>query len=132
MRENQDGYYDCGKCPAYCCSVYGRVRVNQRDLKRLAKHFKVDGQTASRRFTKLYDDERVLRQKADPVFGEACTFLNPLTRQCTIYAARPQVCQEFPITRRCAYYDLLQFEREQQGDDSVVPLVQITFRNGDE
>jgi len=24
----------------------------------------------------------------------------------------------------------LQFERVQQGDDTVVPLVQITFRNG--
>ena len=131
MRESQNGNYDCGKCPAYCCSVYGRVQVNQRDLKRLAKHFKVDEQTARRRFTKLYDDERVLRQKADPIFGEACTFLNPTTRQCTIYAARPQVCQEFPSTRRCAYYDLLQFEREQQGDNTVVPLVQITFRNGD-
>jgi len=107
------------------------VQVNQRDLKGLAKHFKVDEQTARRRFTKLYDDERVLRQKADPIFGEACTFLNLTTRQCTIYSARPQVCQEFPSTRRCAYYDLLQFEREQQGDDTVVPLVQITFRNGD-
>ena len=127
MSEN----YDCSRCPAYCCSVYGRVPVNNRDLKRLAKHFKVDEQTARRRFTKRYDAERVLRHKADPIFGEACTFLNPMTRQCTIYAARPQVCQEFPSTRRCAYYDLLQFEREQQGDDTVVPLVQITFRNGD-
>lgn len=131
MRENQDGYYDCSKCPAYCCSVYGRVQVNKRDLKQLAKHFRVDEQTARQRFTKRYEDERVLRQKKDPIFGEACTFLNPSTRQCTIYAARPQVCRDFPGTKRCAYYDLLQFERELQGDDTVVPLVQITFRNGD-
>ena len=122
--------FDCAKCPAYCCSVYGRVKVNNRDLKRLARHFKVSEQSAQQRFTKLYDAERVLRQKQDPVFGEGCTFLNPTTRQCTIYGARPEVCRDFPATKRCAYYDLLQFEREQQGDDTVVPLVQITFRNG--
>jgi hypothetical protein len=30
--------YDCTKCPAYCCSIYGIVEVTDRDLKRLAKH----------------------------------------------------------------------------------------------
>ncbi len=78
-----------------------------------------------------YNGERILRRKADPIFGKACKFLHSETRQCTIYDARPQVCREFPAHPRCAYYDLLQFERVQQGDDSVVPLVQITFRNGD-
>ena len=29
---------------------------------------------------------------------------------------------------RCAYYDVLQFERRQQDDDTVLPLIQITFR----
>jgi hypothetical protein len=29
---------------------------------------------------------------------------------------------------RCAYYDVLQFERRQQNDETVIPLVQITFR----
>ncbi len=87
-------------------------------------------ETAARRFTSLWQGERVLRRKADPIFGKACKFLNPATRQCTIYHARPLVCREFPARARCAYYDLLQFERVQQGDDSVLPLVQITFRNG--
>jgi hypothetical protein len=40
------------------------------------------------------------------------------------------VCREFPARTRCAYYDLLTFERSQQGDETVLPLVQITFRNG--
>ncbi len=121
--------YDCSKCPAYCCSVYGRVKVTNRDLKRLAKHFKVTESTARRRFTKIYDGERILRQKKDSIFSESCMFLNPLTRQCTIYDARPEVCREFPDAKRCAYYDLLQFEREQQGDETAVPLVQIAFRD---
>ena len=129
--ETKPAYYNCAKCPAYCCSIYERVQVTRRDLKRLAKHFTVDLETAERRFTTRYQGERVLRRKADPIFGKACKFLNPLTRQCTIYHARPLVCREFPARARCAYYDLLTFERSQQGDDTVLPLVQITLRNGD-
>ncbi len=130
MVETKPAYYNCSKCPAYCCSIYERVQVTKRDLKRLAKHFAVDLETAARRFTSIWQGERVLRRKADPIFGKACKFLNPDTRQCTIYHARPLVCREFPARARCAYYDLLQFERVQQGDDTVLPLVQITFRNG--
>jgi Fe-S-cluster containining protein len=108
------------------------VQVTKRDIQRLAKHFGVDVATAQKRFTTTWQGEQILRRKADPIFGKACKFLNPETRQCTIYHARPLVCREFPARVRCAYYDLLQFERGQQGDETVVPLVQITFRNGDE
>jgi Fe-S-cluster containining protein len=108
------------------------VQVTKRDIRRLAKHFDVDVETAQKRFTTTWQGEQILRRKADPIFGQACKFLDPATRQCTIYDARPLVCRHFPDRVRCAYYDLLQFERVQQGDDTVVPLVQITFRNGDE
>jgi len=128
--ETKPAYYNCSKRPAYCCSIYERVQVTKRDLKRLAKHFAVDLETAARRFTSIWQGERILRRKADPIFGKACKFLDPDTRRCTIYHARPLVCREFPARARCAYYDLLQFERVQQGDDTVLPLVQITFRNG--
>jgi Fe-S-cluster containining protein len=129
--ETERSYYDCTKCPAYCCSIYDRVQVTKRDLKRLADHFGVDFEAAQKRYTTTWQGEPILRRKADPIFGKACKFLDPATRQCTIYDARPLVCREFPGRVRCAYYDLLQFERIQQGDDTVVPLVQITFRNGD-
>ena len=122
--------YDCNKCPAYCCSIYERVQVTKRDTNRLAKHFGVSFEIAQQRFTRLYNNERVLRRKADPIFGQACRFLNPETRKCGIYNARPAVCHEFPTTKRCPYYDLIQFERTQQDDPDVVPLVKITFRNG--
>jgi Fe-S-cluster containining protein len=107
------------------------VQVTKRDIRRLADHFGVDFETAQKRYTTTWQGEPILRRKADPIFGKACKFLDPATRQCTIYDARPLVCREFPGRVRCAYYDLLQFERIQQGDDTVVPLVQITFRNGD-
>ena len=122
--------YDCLKCPAYCCSIYERVQVTPRDIRRLANHFGITPEVATERYTKVFGKERILRRKADPIFGMACTFLNPETRQCGIYQARPLVCREFPAAPRCAYYDLLEFERIQQDDPDVLPLVKITFRNG--
>ena len=122
--------YDCDKCIAYCCSIYDRVQVTPRDIRRLAVHFAVAPEVATQRFTKVLGKERILRRKADRLFGQACTFLDQDTRKCTVYNARPLTCREFPTSSRCAYYDLIEFEREQQGDPDVMPLVKITFKNG--
>ena len=124
-------YYNCSSCPAYCCAIYERVQVTPRDIQRLARHFAVDYATAEKRYTTIWQGERILRRKSDPIFGQACKFLNPETRRCTIYDARPLTCREFPARKRCAYYDLLTFERSQQNDPTVLPLVQITFRDED-
>lgn len=121
-------YFDCAKCPAFCCSVYDRVQVTKRDITRLAKYFGVSFETARRRYTTNWEDERVLRRVKDTVFPETCMFLDQEKRCCTIYHGRPAVCREYPDRVRCAYYDLLQFERRQQNDPNVVPVVQITFR----
>jgi len=123
--------YDCDKCVAYCCSIYDRVQVTPRDVRRLASHFRVTSEVATERFTKVYNDERILRRKADRLFGQACMFLDQETRKCTIYNARPSTCREFPTTTRCAYFDLIEFEREQQDDPDVIPLVKITFKEND-
>ena len=122
-------YFDCNKCPAYCCSVYERVQVTKRDINRLARHFGVSFETAKRRYTTLWEGERVLRRVKDVVYSETCMFLNQETRSCTIYHGRPGVCREYPGRVRCHYYDLLQFERRQQNDDTVIPVVQLTFRS---
>ena len=120
-------YFDCAKCPAYCCSIYDRVQVTKRDINRLAKHFGVSYETARRRYTTQWEDERVLKRVKDVIFPETCTFLDQKTRGCTIYHARPAVCREYPGRPRCAYYDVLQFERRQQDDETVIPVVQITY-----
>jgi Fe-S-cluster containining protein len=122
--------YDCDRCIAYCCSIYDRVQVTPGDVRRLAAHFRTTPEIATHRYTKVFGKERILRRKADRLFGQACMFLNQETRKCTIYNARPGTCREFPTTSHCAYYDLIEFEREQQGDPDVMPLVKITFENG--
>ena len=122
-------YFDCNKCPAYCCSIYDRVQVTRRDINRLARHFGVSFETARRRYTCINKEsgERVLKRVEDSIFPETCTFLDQTTRGCTIYHGRPAVCRTYPARSRCAYYDMLQFERRQQQDDTVIPVVQITF-----
>lgn len=121
-------YFNCSKCPAYCCSVYERVKVTRRDITRLAKHFGVSVDDARQRYTMDFEGERVLKRVGDAIFQETCVFLNQETRGCSIYHGRPGVCREYPGLSRCAYYDLLKFERKQQGDETVVPLVRLTFR----
>jgi hypothetical protein len=120
--------YDCSRCPAYCCSIYGRVEVTNKDLKRLAAHLGLSQKETERRHTKKNDDERVLRRKKDDLLGEVCKFLDPKSRGCTIYEGRPQVCRDYPGRPRCVYYDVLGFEQETQSDEDVLPLFQITFK----
>ena len=121
-------YFNCSKCPAFCCSIYERVKVTKRDITRLAKHFGVSFEVARARYTRDHDDERVLKRVDDAIFPETCIFLDQRTRGCTVYHARPGTCRGYPGRSRCAYYDLLQFERKQQGNDTVVPVIQLTFR----
>ncbi len=127
--------YDCLKCVGYCCAIYERVHVADADIKRLAKHFKVTFETARQKFTKQDSEpgERVLRRTADPIFGSSCMFQHPDTRLCTIYDARPKTCREWPAHGRkgaCVYYDILDFERNQQEDPDYVPVVQIMLFEG--
>ena len=129
MGTNGRSYYNCVECPAFCCAIYERVQVNKRDVARLARYFGVTEDVAAARYTKVVNNERILRRKADPLFGKACMFLNRETRNCGIYHGRPGTCRQYPTTSRCAYWDLLKFEKEQQDDPDTIPLVQITFKS---
>lgn len=119
--------YDCLNCIGICCSVYDEVPVKRRDIARLARHFLRTEEQAARRFTRLKKGERILKRKPDHMLGETCMFLDPQKRVCGIYEARPLVCREWPVhgDGGCVYYDLLQFERRQQDDATIVTLIQI-------
>ena len=115
--------YNCDRCPAYCCT-YPRIEVKKRDLKRLAKHFELSFDQAKKRFTKKGHDkgEIILRHREDEHFATACMFLDPDSRNCTIYEARPKICRDFPGTRRCGYYDFLTFERRALEDPDHISV----------
>lgn len=112
--------YDCLKCPAYCCS-YDRIDVSEYDIARLARHFEVSPEEAKRKFTKTVEGHAVLRHQKDHIFGKICTFIDPETRRCSVYEARPRVCRSYPEGRKCGYYDFLAFEREHQDDKEFIP-----------
>lgn len=125
-------YYDCNKCPAFCCSVYPRVIVSDSDVTRMAQAYEMTYEEAEKFFTKKVDGERLMRRRKDHLLKETCKFLHSQTRGCTIYEGRPEVCRIFPDKSRCAYYDLWKFEQgEQIGHKLVIPLVQITFHDDD-
>ncbi len=115
-------FYDCGKCPAYCCS-YPRIPTTPADIRRLAKFFDLPVDTARERFTKrgAGDGERVLRHRHDHVYDSVCRFLDRDSRACTVYAARPGICRRYPGSSRCGYYDFLSFERRAQQDPDFIP-----------
>src|SRR4028118_2016736 len=88
--EQKRVFFDCSKCPAYCCGLYERIQVTKRDLNRLAKHFGVTVEKAAKRYTKMWDEkERVLKRTPDPILGEACQLLDPEPRGRPPSPARP-------------------------------------------
>lgn len=113
--------YDCSKCPGYCCS-YPLIEVGKRDIARLAKHFEITYKQAEFRYTRYVKAEKIrsLRQQDDKHYGRICKMFDTKKRQCTVYESRPAVCRDYPEGRRCGYFDFLQFEREQQGDDTFI------------
>lgn len=114
--------YNCLKCPGYCCS-YPLIRLDRRDVERLARYHGLTFDQARARFTKqAHRAKYAMRRKADPHFGKICRFFDTEKRRCTIYEARPAVCREYPGAGRCGYYDFLMFERRAQEDDAWVAV----------
>ena len=116
-------YYDCLKCPGYCCT-YQEIEITRRDIERLAKHFGLSPRKAEEKFTKWKASEKVhlLRHRKDKVFDSICMFFDQDKRRCTVYEARPGVCRKYPESSKCGYYEFLRFEREHQDDKDMVAL----------
>ena len=119
--DSRQPLYDCSKCPAYCCS-YERIIVEDDDLARLANHFGLSQEAAVKKFTRIVEEERVLRHQPDEIYGSVCTFLDRKSRQCTVYEARPEVCKEYPDRPHCGYFDFVKWERRHQDDAEFIPM----------
>jgi uncharacterized protein len=87
--EGIEDQIDCTQC-ANCCKV-ASVRISERDTERLAKYFRMSRERFLAEYTVESEEEgRILRR--DEQTG--CVFLNG--RDCTVYEARPDICQRFP------------------------------------
>jgi len=80
---------DCTQC-ANCCRM-ATAKVTERDVQRLARHFRVKPQRIMSDYVVPDDEEgSILRRREN---GE-CVFLSG--NLCTVYEARPDVCRRYP------------------------------------
>lgn len=89
---------DCLSC-ANCCKTTSPIFYN-RDIERLAKHFKIKPGDFIERYLKIDEDkDYVLRQAPCPFLGA--------DNYCSVYEDRPNACREYPHTDRKKISQLL-------------------------
>jgi Fe-S-cluster containining protein len=89
IAEGVEQQIDCRQC-ANCCRV-ATAKVTERDVDRLARHFRLKPERIFADYVVQSEDEgTILRRREN---GE-CVFLDG--NDCTVYEARPEVCQRYP------------------------------------
>jgi len=89
IAEGIEDQIDCTQC-ANCCKV-ATVQVSERDVERLAKYLRIPAARVLAEYTGESEEEgRILRRDGQ----SGCVFLDG--RDCTVYEARPDICQRFP------------------------------------
>jgi Fe-S-cluster containining protein len=82
---------DCLTC-ANCCKTTGPL-FTDKDIERIAKHFKMKAAQFITQFLRLDEDNDYVLQSVP------CNFLGA-DNYCSIYDVRPKACREFPHTDR--------------------------------
>ena len=91
IAETIEDQIDCRQC-ANCCRETD-APVTQRDVDRLARHFRVKGQRIMADYVVESDSAEEPYRLRRHDNGE-CIFLSG--NECTVYDARPEVCQRYP------------------------------------
>lgn len=94
MKELHDEEFqktNCLEC-ANCCKTTGPL-FTDKDVSRIAKHFKMKTQAFITQFLRIDEDNDYVLQSVP------CTFLGE-DNYCSIYEVRPKACREFPHTDR--------------------------------
>ncbi|WP_044403488.1 YkgJ family cysteine cluster protein [Lacinutrix sp. Hel_I_90] len=91
LHEDEFKHTDCLAC-ANCCKTTGPL-FTDKDVARIAKHFKMKTQAFIDQFLRVDEDRDYVLQSVP------CTFLGA-DNYCSIYEVRPKACAEFPHTDR--------------------------------
>lgn len=91
LHEDEFKRTDCLAC-ANCCKTTGPL-FTDKDVARIAKHFKMKPQAFIDQFLRVDEDRDYVLQSVP------CTFLGA-DNYCSIYEVRPKACAEFPHTDR--------------------------------
>lgn len=111
LHANAFEHFDCLQC-ANCCSSISPI-VSEKDIDRLAKHFKKKAGDLISAYFHIDED-------FDYVFNETpCPFLMP-DNYCMVYESRPKACREYPHTDRRRMVQILKLT---QKNCEVCPVV---------
>ncbi len=89
IAEGIEEQIDCTEC-ANCCRV-ATVQVSERDVERLAKFLRLKRDRVVEDFVVESEEEGFILRRDEK---SGCVFLNG--KDCTVYEARPDICQRFP------------------------------------
>jgi len=110
----------CSYCPGYCCYRLkgATLLIDALDINRLARHFNItDGEVRKNYIV----EKNTFKTRADG----SCIFLSNdrMRGRCTIHAARPRQCRDFPYDDPCPY-----LEREDLLDQ-IYPRVEKAMKS---
>lgn len=88
IAEDIEAAIDCTQC-ANCCRV-ATARLTERDVEKLARHFRIKPAQFIRDYTQQSEEEGLVLRRNEA----GCVFLEGTV--CTVYEARPHSCQDFP------------------------------------
>ncbi len=95
LHDEAFSHIDCTTC-ANCCKTTS-PRFLDKDIERLAKHFKCSpGQFITRYLRIDEDEDYVLQQTPCPFLGD--------DNLCMVYEQRPNACREYPHTNQRKFY----------------------------
>ncbi|MGV3482920.1 MAG: YkgJ family cysteine cluster protein [Planctomycetaceae bacterium] len=85
--------FECTGCGDCCSGAPGFVWVDDAEIAALAMEMAMPIDDFERKFVRQVGIERSLVEYPD---GD-CIFLDPQSRKCTVYAARPTQCRTWPF-----------------------------------
>lgn len=88
VAEGIEEQIDCTQC-ANCCKV-ATVQLSERDVERLAKALRIPRDRFLAGYTMQSEEEGLILKRSEA----GCVFLDGTA--CTVYDARPDICQRFP------------------------------------
>jgi Fe-S-cluster containining protein len=85
--------FECTQCGACCSGAPGYVWVDEDEIAALATEMGLEVDAFERKFIRRVGKDKSLIEYPD---GD-CILLDPRTRKCTVYGARPTQCRTWPF-----------------------------------
>lgn len=85
--------FECTQCGKCCSGAPGFVWINDQEVEAMARLLEIDSETFRKRFVRQVGEQESLVEYPD---GD-CILLDPETRHCLVYSARPIQCRTWPF-----------------------------------